>query len=77
LHTEHCSLNTIYVHYQEKDTPELATSKINYLSYISAFKTLWALKSDTPEFISDKATSKIKETINRLGMYTQCTLACF
>ena len=50
---------------------------MKYLTYISAFRTLWALKSDTPEFISDKATSKIKETIIRLGMYTQCTLACF
>ncbi|CAG2254965.1 SMO [Mytilus edulis] len=41
---------------------------------VKAFKTLWALKVDTPDFISDKAKAKIKETIYRLAIFT--ALAC-
>ncbi|XP_052085456.1 smoothened homolog [Mytilus californianus] len=41
---------------------------------VKAFKTLWALKVDTPDFISDKAKAKIKETIIRLAIFT--ALAC-
>ncbi|XP_033726816.1 smoothened homolog [Pecten maximus] len=40
------------------------------VNLIRGLRTLVKLRKDTPDFISDKATSKIKETIIRLGTFT-------
>ena len=51
---------------------------ISVLSF-SVLKTLIKLKKDSPDYISIKALSKIKETIIRLGIYKQLTIPyiCF
>jgi hypothetical protein len=63
----------ILEHIKKKNTAKPQYHKLNerLTSFIVVLKTLIKLKKESPDYISIKALSKIKETIIRLGKLLQ------